>query len=179
MDSSLLDFSVHGILQARILEWAAMPSRGSSQLRDWTLVSHAASRFFPVWATREEMRVHLSPTNTKSLQDIPVAFSNPLPFFQWIQILGLHLKLVQDISSRAFSRSYLCSPLSPNKAAETELQSHVSFFLGKKTFLHRLQKRWPCGMFKQLAKLKAVKDALLKLSTPFERTARRAVFFLL
>ena len=32
--------SVHGILQARILEWAAMPSsRGSSQLRDWTLFS--------------------------------------------------------------------------------------------------------------------------------------------
>ena len=32
--------SVHGILQARILEWAAMPSsRGSSQPRDWTLVS--------------------------------------------------------------------------------------------------------------------------------------------
>ena len=106
-------------------------------------------------------------------------FQPPAIFFQWIQILGLHLKLVQDISSRAFSRSYLCSPLSPNKAAETELQSHVSFFLRKKTFLHRLQKRWPCGMFKQLAKLKAVKDALLKLSTPFEHTARRAVFSLL
>ena len=32
-------FSVHGILQARILEWIAMPSsRGSSPLRDWTQV---------------------------------------------------------------------------------------------------------------------------------------------
>ena len=31
MDCSLLDSSVHGILQARILEWVAMPSsRGSS-----------------------------------------------------------------------------------------------------------------------------------------------------
>ena len=37
--------SVHGILQARILEWVAMPSsRGSSQPRDWTRVSCAASR---------------------------------------------------------------------------------------------------------------------------------------
>ena len=37
MDHSLLGSSVHGILQARILEWVAMPfSRGSSQPKDWT-----------------------------------------------------------------------------------------------------------------------------------------------
>ena len=37
MDCSLPGFSVHGILQARILEWAAnLFSRGSSQPRDWT-----------------------------------------------------------------------------------------------------------------------------------------------
>ena len=36
-----------GILQARILEWVAMPSfRGSSQPRDWTQVSRIAGRFF-------------------------------------------------------------------------------------------------------------------------------------
>ena len=41
--------SVHGILQARILEWAVIPfSRGSSQPRDRTLVSCTASRFFTV-----------------------------------------------------------------------------------------------------------------------------------
>jgi len=40
MDGSPLGSSVHGILQARILEWVAMPShRGSSQLRDRTLMS--------------------------------------------------------------------------------------------------------------------------------------------
>ena len=40
-------YTVHGILQARILEWAAFPfSRGSSQPRDWTQVSHIAGRFF-------------------------------------------------------------------------------------------------------------------------------------
>ena len=39
--------SVHGILQARILEWVAIPFSGrSSQLRDWTQVSCIASRFF-------------------------------------------------------------------------------------------------------------------------------------
>ena len=40
MDCSLLNSSVHGILQTRTLEWAAMPSsRGSSWPRDWTCVS--------------------------------------------------------------------------------------------------------------------------------------------
>ena len=45
---------VHGILQASILEWVAIPfSRGSSQPRDWTQVSHILGEFFTVWATRE------------------------------------------------------------------------------------------------------------------------------
>ena len=43
-----------GILQARILEWVAMPSSGrSSQLRDQTRVSHIAGGFFSIWATKE------------------------------------------------------------------------------------------------------------------------------
>ena len=46
-----------GILQARILEWAAMPSsRGSSQPRDQTQASRTAGRFFTGWATREARR---------------------------------------------------------------------------------------------------------------------------
>ena len=40
-------WTVHGILWARILEWAAFPfSRGSSQPRDQTQVSHIAGGFF-------------------------------------------------------------------------------------------------------------------------------------
>ena len=43
-----------GILQARILEWVAMPSsRGSSQPRDQTQVSGMAVRFFTIWAIRD------------------------------------------------------------------------------------------------------------------------------
>ena len=46
-----------GILQARILEWIAMLSfRESPQPRDQTPVSHFASRFFTVWATREALQ---------------------------------------------------------------------------------------------------------------------------
>ena len=49
-----IDHTVHGILQARILEWVTIPfSRGSSQPRDQPQVSHIAGRFFTSWATRE------------------------------------------------------------------------------------------------------------------------------
>ncbi|MES6266278.1 hypothetical protein U6R57_12305, partial [Cutibacterium acnes] len=47
MDCSPPGSSVHGILQARILEWVAISfSRGSSQPRDQTQVSHIAGGFF-------------------------------------------------------------------------------------------------------------------------------------
>ena len=47
-------FIVHGILQARILEWVAVPfSRGSSRPRNWTRVSCSPGRFFTNWAIRE------------------------------------------------------------------------------------------------------------------------------
>ena len=60
-----MDYTVHGILQARILEWVAFSfSRGSSQPRDRTQVSHIAGRFFTSWVIREwilENRLILSP----------------------------------------------------------------------------------------------------------------------
>ena len=55
MGCGLPGSSVHGILQARILEWVAIPfSRASSQARNRTQVSLIAGRFFTDWATREE-----------------------------------------------------------------------------------------------------------------------------
>ena len=55
MDCSLPGSSVHGIFQARVLEWGAISfSRGSSQPRDPTWVSLIAGRHFTVWATRED-----------------------------------------------------------------------------------------------------------------------------
>ena len=54
MDCSPPGSSVHGILQARILEWAAISfSRGSSRSRNWTWVSCIAGRLFTDWATRK------------------------------------------------------------------------------------------------------------------------------
>ena len=55
IDSTLPGSSVHGILQARILEWVAMPSsRGSSRPRNSTRVSCIGRQILYQWATREE-----------------------------------------------------------------------------------------------------------------------------
>ena len=54
MDCSLPGSSLHGILQARILEWVAISfSRGSSWPRNRTWISCIAGRFFTDWAIRE------------------------------------------------------------------------------------------------------------------------------
>ena len=48
-----MDYTVRGILQARNSEWVEVPSsRGSSQPRDQTQVSHIAGGFFTTWAAR-------------------------------------------------------------------------------------------------------------------------------
>ena len=53
VDCSLPGSSVHGILQARILQWVAISfSRGSSRLRDQTQVSCIVGGCFTIWATR-------------------------------------------------------------------------------------------------------------------------------
>ena len=57
MDCSIPGSSIHGILQARILEWVAIFfSRGSSWPRDRTRVSCIAGRCFTLWATKEAVR---------------------------------------------------------------------------------------------------------------------------
>ena len=63
-----------GTLQVRILEWVAMPSsRGSSQPRDQTKVSHIAGGFFTIWATREAgkmqiLRPHFKQSESETLE---------------------------------------------------------------------------------------------------------------
>ena len=57
MDYSLSGSSVHGIFQARVLEWVAISfSRGSSQPRNRNRVSSTAGRRFTSWATREALK---------------------------------------------------------------------------------------------------------------------------
>ena len=60
MDWSLPGSLVHGILQARTLEWVAISfSKGSSWPGDWTLVSCIPGRFFIIWTTRAKSQLLL------------------------------------------------------------------------------------------------------------------------
>ena len=72
MDCSPPGFSVHGILQARTLEWFTIPfSRGSSWLREWTQVSSIADRIFTICATTEDFGPWAAAAAAKSLQSCP------------------------------------------------------------------------------------------------------------
>ena len=67
MDCSLPHSSIHGIFQARVLEWIAISfSRGPSRPRDQIEVSCVAGRRFNLWATRE----------ARILEWVAISFSN-------------------------------------------------------------------------------------------------------
>ena len=83
MDCSSLGSSVYGILQARILEWIAIPvSRGFSWPGDWIQVSYTEGRIFIIWATREYMR-SLKQLSCFFPNGVSIRAINPLDYFQW------------------------------------------------------------------------------------------------
>ena len=80
-DGSPSDSSVHGILQARILEWVAIPfSRGSSRPRDRTQIFCIAGRFFTILATRGAHFIHSS-----VYMSIPISQFSPTPHSPSVQ----------------------------------------------------------------------------------------------
>ena len=101
MDCSPPGFSVYGILQARILEWVAIPfSRGSYWPRDRTQVSCIAGRFFTVWATREVQYMCINQffSSCSSFSfNISVLMLKP-PWFFVVVVSPLHNLLFLQIS---------------------------------------------------------------------------------
>ena len=92
MDYILSGSSVHGILQARILEWVVIPfSRGSSRPRDQTQVS-TAGRFFTGWASREVQQLDIAKFPSIEIVQIWIFSSNirkcVLPYFVVVQSLS-------------------------------------------------------------------------------------------
>ena len=132
MDCIPPDSSVHGILQARILEWVAMPfSRGSSWSRNGTWVSCIADRFFTLWATRASDLANckhlpqgpLSPVGACSSTQAAITCENSCHFVAstrsraTISLLSLSLPLTAASATPGFSVSCLtsitCSRLAP------------------------------------------------------------------
>ena len=91
MDCNLPGFSVHGILQARILEWVTISfSRGSSRPRDQTWVSHIGGRYFNLWATRG----FSIPTDLVGMTIQRALFRNL--FFSWFGLLHALLNVISQ-----------------------------------------------------------------------------------
>ena len=94
MDFSLLDNSVHGILQARMQEQVAFPfSRGSSQLRDWTQVSTLQADSLPQGKPKN--------TGVGSIHSIPDELIERLVhdvIGRWLKEESGHLGLVLALS---------------------------------------------------------------------------------
>ena len=103
-------YTVHGILQARILEWVAVPfSRGFSQPRDQTQVFHIVGKFFTSWATREAPLVTFSSVQFSSVAQLCPILCNPmdysLPGFSFHEILQARiLEWLAVPFSRGFSQ---------------------------------------------------------------------------
>ena len=123
MDCSLPGSSLHGILQARVLEWVAIFfSRGSSRPRDRTWVSHIAGRHFNLWATREALRNHLTaPYNFKSYHSSSYLI---------LSYLGRQLEFDKRLKKLKYSKlTFICVPWRYQSAESNQI------FLGRPVLL--------------------------------------------
>ena len=101
MDCNPPGSSSMGILQARRLEWAAVPSsRGSSQPRDQSQVSHIASGLFSLWATREAQEYSVVPS-PGDLPDPGIKLGSPE-----LQADSLPAELPEKLVREALGRWY-------------------------------------------------------------------------
>ena len=132
VSNSLQPHTVHGIFQARILEWIAFPfSRGSSQPSVQTQVSHIVGRFFTSWTTREahkQSSVYFSSVaqSCPTLFD-PMSHSTPvLPVHhQLLEFTQTHVHRVGDAIQPSHPLSSP-SPPAPNPSQHQGLFQWVS-----------------------------------------------------
>ena len=91
-----MDYTVHGILQARILEWVAFPfSRGSSQPRDLTQVSCIAGEFLLAEPPGKPLFLYSLGTVRKEELWVHLIFRTfPLLFSKWNQKSDVNLVIL-------------------------------------------------------------------------------------
>ena len=108
MNCSLPGSSVHGILQARILEWVAISfSSRSSQPRDGTWVSHIVGRCFNLWATREahEYKKHM-PYNIYDSSSLKCVFGLSAFLFDNWKVLYRKYKTLPSLLCRLYAFTF-------------------------------------------------------------------------
>ena len=134
---------VHGILQARILEWVAFYfSRGSSKPRDWTQVSCIADRFFTSWSTRQS-HIVTSWTRTWTLAVFHKTWYLPLMFMGFRKKVKMEapyyisrcLIVISQFSSVAQPCLSLCNPMNRSMPG---LPVHHQLLEFTQTHVHRV-----------------------------------------
>ena len=107
MDCSPPGSSVHGIFQARILEWVAISfSRGFSQPRDWTRISWVGRWILYHWATWEKPLIHYSVGQIGNQKTPSSSFSSFSRVFIMFQVLK---------NTRTIKTSYTILPILDKK----------------------------------------------------------------
>ena len=139
---NLMDYTVHEILQASILEWVAVPfSRESSQPRDRTQVTRIAGGFFTIWATRGAPIS--GRTKTKSW-----IFSFLCSLFFFCIILSYfnstHFKALNTFLSSPFFTHQMDS-FTLLLAAATKYWYHLYTIQGLLLLLSRFSRVWLCA----------------------------------
>ena len=125
------DYTVHGILQARTLEWVAFPFfRGSSQPRDQTQVSRIAGRFFTIleWVAYPFSSRSSRPRNWTGVSCIEGRF-----FINWaIREALIYRDCIHSINHsfiHSFNRCLVRTSSEPG-IRDTAVKSVSPFFLG-------------------------------------------------
>jgi len=101
MNCGLPGSTVHRILQARIVEWIAIPfSRDSSWPRDQIQVSCSTGRFFTIWTTREvQIRCNFSKNYKITLWASTVCEPRTCRCSSWIKAEEPEIKLPTSVGS--------------------------------------------------------------------------------
>ena len=119
-----MDYTVHGILQARILEWVTFPfSRGSSQPGDRTQVSRIVGGFFTSSATREAQE-YWSMLPIPSPADLPDSGIDPGSHALQADSLPISYKGSPNINEHLL---FAEAALGPGKKNQSLPQEHTVF----------------------------------------------------
>ena len=130
-----MDYTVHGILQARILKWVAFPfSSGFSQPRNWIRVSRIASRFFTNWAMMEvhyTLLLYFSRSCTVRLKVFSLFFVYVLCLFVFYNTFCVKIIINLFSSVQSLSRD-------PMNSSMPGLPVHHQFLEFTQTHVHRV-----------------------------------------
>ena len=122
------DYTVHGILQVKIVEWVAFPfSRRSSQPRDQTQVSCIRGGFFTSWATREAQLFFFFYLWEKCQWNFDGDYSKVMDYF--VSMDNTLKLLILPIHENKILSTYLCFQFTHQYLINWSWLKYIGFFI--------------------------------------------------